>query len=105
MNFYTIIWMQVSNIHRTVLFWAFCIPTRVALSLLDTKVTRPYAAIVSARWAIGMQGTHGFFGGPIWWQVDRTNHAALYALFALSGKQELLLLDAAYGALNWLKNT
>ncbi|MAT69126.1 MAG: hypothetical protein CMJ58_06335 [Planctomycetaceae bacterium] len=90
---------------RTVLFWGACIPARslVAYHAKDNPVIRVGAAVVSARWLLGMeQGTVGFFGGRVWWRDARALHGALWGAYAVTGRPLYLWTDMVFGASNWL---
>ena len=91
---------------RGLLFWSVCIPLRTWLGLHATEKSyalRVFAAVIGTRWLAGLEnGNEGVFGGPAWWKEERPAHGAMWLGYALSGDKHFILLDTAYGALNWL---
>ena len=91
--------------HRALLFWLGCIPARltVAYNAQDRPAHRVAAGVVAWWWLSGMSaGTESFFGGFQWWANERAQHGLMWLGFALTGEPMWLVVDAAYGAVNWL---
>lgn len=113
------------------LFWCACIPIRVLIAgavyvllgyrhiavraLVATALAAPAIGwiVIAARQGLelGDSADHrGFFGGPVWWSVNRVVHAALFlgaSVVAASGFPEeaallCLLADATVGAVTGL---
>jgi hypothetical protein len=88
---------------RARIFWAVCIPTRLAIAVHAADWTRVAAAVIGARWLAGLEnGNEGFFGGPTWWAEERPIHGVLWVAYAVSGRRMFLFADTAFGAYNWL---
>ena len=90
----------------SLLFWGLCIPLRCHLAMIgDWLPLRVLAAVVGARWVLGLiRSTTGFFGGPAWWAEERRAHGVLWLLYAGTGRAVWLKLDVAFGMLNWLSS-
>ena len=100
----------LSEPQRNIVFWAVCIPLRMRIARSVTQepwsqcVTRPFAAVVGARWLLGLEnGDEGMFGGPTWWADQRRLHGGLWTAYAVTGQSCYLWADVAVGVANWAR--
>ena len=95
---------MLNKTQRGIVFWGICIPLRTWLSSLgDRKPLRVFAAVIGARWLMGLEnGDEGVFGGPSWWKEERTLHGVLWSTYAVTGQARFLKADTFIGMINWL---
>ena len=93
---------------RGYLFYALCIPTRVAIAWNIERIPRGVILVPALgflfRWFRGQgQGPSelGFFGGPVYWKNSRLVHSALWfgAYIWYSNATDLLLFDVLYSVI------
>jgi len=91
---------------RSLLFWAVCVPVRVAVCVRAARGEpglRALAAVIGGRWLLGVERGHvGAFGGPAWWAAERPVHGLLWSAFAVTGVNHFLVGDTVFGVCNWL---
>ena len=98
----------MNEVQRAILFWAVCIPTRVAATVVaESGVAelpmRLGAGVISYRWLSGaVSSTKGFFGGEAWWADERPLHGVLWGLYSTTGNWKWLMVDTAFGGVNYL---
>lgn len=88
------------------LFLGGCLPARLAVAGVALSATgenstrlRYLAAVPAAVWLSGLLDYRdtGFFQGDAWWAPHRKMHGLLWALYAATGRGEILLGDALLG--------
>ena len=90
---------------RALVFWGVCIPLRSYLATRgDDPKLRVFAAVIGARWVMGLEnGNEGVFGGPAWWADERALHGALWLAYSVTGDSDFLVADTVFGAVNWFR--